>query len=99
MNLSELNTQLSEAEARYQEWVEPINQFIRERLYQVNIDGYTQHDFKRDLKQIKDRQLERYNPYIPVQLCSICRIKRTQDKATTLTALSALHLGISTRAR
>jgi hypothetical protein len=77
MNLSELNTQLSEAEARYQEWVKPINQFIRERSYQVNIDGYTQHDLKRDLKQIKDRQLERYNPYIAVQLFSISRFERT----------------------
>ena len=63
MNLAEVIEQLNQLEERYQEWVKPINQVIRECSYKVNRDGYTPGDFERDVRQIKEKQLAKYNPY------------------------------------
>ena len=63
MDLAGLKEQLDELEERYQEWVEPINQVIRECSYKVNRDGYTPADFERDVKLTRDEQLAEYDPY------------------------------------
>jgi hypothetical protein len=66
MDLAELTREIEAQEKRYQEWVKPINQFIRERLFQVNIDGYTQDDYERDLKDVYDRQRALYDPFAEI---------------------------------
>jgi hypothetical protein len=63
MNRAALKERLNELEERYQEWVGPINQVIRECSYKVNRDGYTMADFDRDVKRVKDAQLATYDPY------------------------------------
>lgn len=63
MELAILIKQLHELEVRYQEWVEPINQVIRECSYKVNRDGYTVADFERDVNAVKEKQRAKYDPF------------------------------------
>lgn len=63
MGLAELIQQLDELEEQYQEWVEPINQVIRECSYKVNRDGYTPADLERDVKAAREKQRAKYDPY------------------------------------
>ena len=63
MGLAELIQQLDELKQRYQEWVAPINQVIRECSYKVNRDGYTPADFDRDVKAVREKQRAKYDPY------------------------------------
>jgi hypothetical protein len=74
MNLTLAKKQLAELERRYQEWVAPINQAIRECSYKVNRDGYTRADYERDVGQIREQQRAKYDPYQEIyefldQLC------------------------------
>jgi DNA-binding SARP family transcriptional activator len=63
MDLAEIGKQLRHLERRYQEWVEPINRAFREKMFQVNGNGYTHDDFEREMAQIRERQLAEYDPY------------------------------------
>ena len=63
MDSAELEQRLIELEARYQEWANPINQFIREGIGRPGADGYTAADFDRELQQIRARQRAQYDPY------------------------------------
>ena len=63
MELTALIQQLDHLEQRYREWVEPINQVIRESLFKINRDGYTQADFETDVKAVREKQRAKYDPY------------------------------------
>jgi hypothetical protein len=63
MNVKEFERLLENLEQRYQNWVKPINEFISERLYQVNRGGYTYSDYERDLRAFRKERLAEYNPF------------------------------------
>lgn len=93
MKVVTVRERLNELEERYQEWVGPINQIIRECLYKVNRDGYTPADFERDVKRVKDAQLVKYNPYQEMyeffdELCPAYLGATTEQRAEIRLAVS-----------
>ena len=60
--------QLDELEERYQKWVEPIHQTIRECRFKVGRDGYTQADYDRAVEAVREKQLTKYDPYREIHL-------------------------------
>ena len=50
--IPDLIQQLDKLEARYQRWVEPINRTMRECMFKVNRDGYTEADYDRDVRAV-----------------------------------------------
>ncbi len=92
MNITAVKERLTELEARYQAWAEPINRVMRECSYKVNRDGYTYADFERDVKKIKDEQLARYNPYQEMyeffdELCPAYQAATAQERAEVRAAV------------
>ena len=74
MDLVRAKRQLEKLERCYQEWAEPINQVMQECLYKVNRHGYTHDDYEREVKQTREQQRARYDPYQAIydlldQLC------------------------------
>jgi hypothetical protein len=63
MESERFGERLKELERRYQEWVAPINRIINEKLFLVSRGGYTSADFERDVKQVREHQLDKYDPY------------------------------------
>jgi hypothetical protein len=93
MDLATLEKELEQLERRYQEWVEPINQVIREKSFQVNRDGYTPGDFRRDVNQIREEQRAKYDPYQEIyafldQLCPAYLTATPQERAAIRSAVS-----------
>jgi hypothetical protein len=93
VNMAALKERLNELEERYQEWVGPINQVIRECIYKVNRDGYTPADFDRDVKRVKDKQLAEYDPYQDMhdfidELCPAYLDAASQQRAEIRAAVS-----------
>jgi hypothetical protein len=62
MRVKDLEGELRRWEARYREWAEPIDHFIRTSLIRVNRDGYTLADFQRELTAIREQRLAKYDP-------------------------------------
>ena len=62
MKLDDFDDALGEWEAKYNEWVKPINQFVQEAFIKINKDGYSLTDFERDYKAIEARERSRYDP-------------------------------------
>jgi hypothetical protein len=90
MNLTLVNKQLDELERRYQEWVEPINQAIRECSFKVNRDGYTYADYERDVQRVREQQRAKYDPYQEIcefldQLCP-AYLSATDEQRTEIRA-------------
>jgi hypothetical protein len=93
MGLAALIQQLNQLEERYQEWVEPINQVIREGSFKVNRDGYTPADFERDVKAIKEKQQAKYDPYQAIyglldELCPAYLEASAEQRADVRAAVS-----------
>jgi hypothetical protein len=66
LNITALIQQLDELEENYQDWVAPINQVIKECSFKVNRDGYTPADFDRDVRTVREKQLEKGDPIQPI---------------------------------
>ena len=62
MRVNDFEEELRRWEARYREWAEPIDHFIRTSLIRVNRDGYTLADFQRELTAIREQRLAKYDP-------------------------------------
>jgi hypothetical protein len=93
MELAALIKQLDGLEEQYQEWVEPINQVIRDCSYKVNRDGYTPADFDRDVKAVKERQRAKYDPYQAIhslldELCPAYLEASSEQRASVRSAVS-----------
>ena len=93
MELAALIQQLDELEEQYQEWVEPINQVIRECSYKVNRDGYTPADFERDVKAVREKQRAKYDPYQAIhelldELCPAYLEASAEGRAAVRVAVS-----------
>jgi hypothetical protein len=93
MELDKLIQQLDELEGQYQEWVEPINRVIQERLYQINRDGYTQADFERDVWTVKEEQRAKYDPYQAIyrlldEMCPAYLEASSEQRAAVRAAVS-----------
>ena len=93
MELNALIQQLDELEERYQEWVEPINQVIRECSFKVNRDGYTPADFDRDVQAIREQQRAKDDPYQAIyelldELCPAYLEASTGQRAAVRAAVS-----------
>lgn len=93
MELDELIQALEELEERYQAWVEPINQVIRESSFKVNREGYTAADYERDVKAIREKQRAEYDPYQAIhevldELCPAYLAASGEQRATVRAAVS-----------
>jgi hypothetical protein len=93
MELVELIRQLDALEQQYQDWVEPINQVIQERLYKINRDGYSSADYERDVKAIRAKQLAKYDPYQVIyklldELCPAYLEASPEQRSLVRTAVS-----------
>jgi hypothetical protein len=62
MRVKDFEEELRRWEARYRDWAEPIDHFIRTSLIRVNRDGYTLADFQRELGAIREQRLADYDP-------------------------------------
>ena len=62
MKLDEFDEALGRWEAKYNEWVKPINQFAQVAVFKINKDGYSLGEFEREYKAIEARQRSRYDP-------------------------------------
>jgi hypothetical protein len=62
MRVKDFEEELKRWEARYRDWAEPIDHFIRTSLIRVNRDGYTLADFQRELSAIRAQRLADYDP-------------------------------------
>jgi hypothetical protein len=63
MEIQAVSDRLSELEARYKAWAEPIDHAMESLSYRINRDGYTYADYKRDIGRIREAQLMLYDPY------------------------------------
>jgi hypothetical protein len=62
MRVKAFEVELRRWEARYRDWAEPIDHFIKRSLIRVNRDGYTLADFQRELSAIREQRLAKYDP-------------------------------------
>jgi hypothetical protein len=75
MDLKALERELSDLQARYAEWVRPIQEARREKGFRINRGGYKLPDYQREMAEIEQQQLARYDPDEAIsglldQLCS-----------------------------
>lgn len=62
--IKEIENDAVALESRYQEWTKPIDEVVVEGLSKVNQNGYTLADYKRDIKNITEKQREKYDPVL-----------------------------------
>ncbi len=62
MNLDDFDEALGRWEAKYEQWVKPIDQFLQVAFFKINKDGYSLTDFEREHKAIAARQRSKYDP-------------------------------------
>jgi hypothetical protein len=62
MRLDEFDDALGRWEAKYTEWVKPINQFAQAAFFKINKDGYSLADFEREREAIEAHERSRYDP-------------------------------------
>ncbi len=93
MDLTTLAEQLEELEKSYQEWAKPINAAIQENMRKVNKNGYTSDDFQNAIKEVRDKQTNKYNWYEEIytffdQLCPAYLDATAQQRAEARAAAS-----------
>jgi hypothetical protein len=62
MNLDEFDEALGRWEAKYEQWVKPLDQLFQVAFVKINKDGYSLTDFEREYKAIEARQRSKYDP-------------------------------------
>ena len=93
MEYIELLQQLNRLEERYQAWVVPINQAIRDHLVKINRGGSTTADYEKDIRAIQESQRSKYDPYQEIYilldiLCPAYLRASDEERANTRIAVS-----------
>ena len=98
MDLRALLERLGQLEARYQTWVDPIDQAMQTLTYRVNRNGYSYADYQRDIQHIRQEQLAKYDPYQEMnaffdELCS-AYLTASSDKRAAIRKAASDRAGI-----
>ena len=76
MNLDEFEEALRRWDARYEQWVRPIDHFFQVAFVKINKDGYSLTDFEREHKAIEVRQRSKYDPQPEIAEILVLRERR-----------------------
>jgi hypothetical protein len=63
MDLSELTRQFDGFLQRYADWCKPLNEFSAKNTARINRGGYTPDDYRRELAELREKLLARYDPF------------------------------------
>jgi hypothetical protein len=93
MTVKDFEEELRRWEARYREWAEPIDHFIRTSLKRVNRDGDTLADFQRELSAIREQRRATYDPGSDIEsilerMCAQYLVATPKERERCRTAVS-----------